>query len=261
MSLCRSVKSKQNRCEPCSRPVDVGSIFCKRHAKQKNPILYNPSLLDPTASENDVDPVSMEQIYVVSENKKQLVTDQPLFTYVMEIAGKKYQRTLLLTTVRDLFSNNIMTDPFSNIPFPESVVQEARTEILKLPQKRCMSHTEEQNIRFNTIVDQFRTIGYIIDLRYIMGRPKTFYVTWYNEINHLWKTFRRDNGSVAAYVYPNATLLHVDYHLSRGQVVREITQNTVEFMSRSTMGVMIVLSALAWVSESVRRAYPDLVSV
>lgn len=262
--LCKSVKSKREQFLRCPKKCKEGSDFCCVHSKQAKQILYNESSLDPLFSENDVDPVSLEQIFREDEKGKRVMTSKcNLFTYIMESGGKRYQRTLQLSTLRDLFKNNIRKDPFSNQTLPDEVVARALREISNssLPKRRNFTHTEEHNIRINNIIDQFRNIGYLIDPSYLSSNRKGFFMAWMNEANHLWMSFRRDNPDIAIHVYTNGSLPYVHQSLSTREALKAVTQNLIEFMSQSVMGVMIVLSALAWVSQDVQRAYPELVMV
>lgn len=259
---CQSVKSRVMNFEKCCRKAEGDSIFCKQHSKQKRPLVYVPGTLNPLMSENDSDPVSMETIYTVdTEGKRTLATKATMFTYMMEAGGKKYQRTLLLTTIRDLLRNNILVDPFSNVPFTSDVITRAREAVCHAPRNKAMSKKEEQNIRFNRIIDYFQTIGYIIQPRMISEKSRGFYTSWYNEVIRLWTDFRLHNMTVAPYIFPSPNLTMIDYHLGRSEVVKNVTVNLLDFMSRSSQGIMIVLSALAWVCEEVCATYPDLVSV
>lgn len=257
---CKSVKSRTRQHEQCTRKHTEGSIFCKQHSKQKNQIIFDPESLNPLLSDNDTDPITMEPIYKTVDKKRVLATKGLLFTYVTETSGKQYQRTLFLTTIRDLIRNNINVDPFSNLPFSEELLRRARNELMKAPQSiRKYSQTEEQNLRFNRIIEYFQTIGYIIEPSLISGKSKHFYVQWYNEVHHLWIQFRRENPQIYTFIYPSPTLTHVDYHASRAEVTKHITHNIIEFMSKSSMGIMIIISALAYISDDVSRQYPDLV--
>jgi hypothetical protein len=266
MSHCQSVKNKTHRFEPCPQKALLGEKFCKKHANQKEKILFDPSVLNPLSSDNDCDPVLMEPIYKIIEDPKKgqvkkLASRSPLFTYIMESGGKSYQRSLYLTTIRDMMKNNILIDPFSNIPLPEEVISQARKEISrKAPTSKRLSRSEEQSIRFTTILEKFQTIGFIIDPIMVTRQGKHFYLEWYHEVQHFWNKFRYEYPDIASCVYGSATITPVNPQASRPEVIRQVTTNILQFMSLSDMGIMIVVNALAWVCEAVGRAYPDLLS-
>ena len=233
------------------------------HARQSKPIVFDPCVLNPLNSENDTDPISLEKIYEEDLQGVRQISSRThdLFTYVMESGGKKYQRTLQLSSLRDLLKNNITKDPFSNEPFPEEVINRARARVEGASAVRRRSYNEEHNMRMNRIIDFFQRIGYIINPTWVCLERKSFFLSWYHEVNHLWLSFRRDNPEVSVHVFPAGILPYINPTLSKRQVAKHITKTLLTFMETSFMSVMIVLSALAWVSEDVRHAYPDLAMI
>lgn len=255
---CKSVKSRNNPFEKCER-VACENGLCKSHYKYKNIIFYDPVKLNPLNSENDTDPVSLEKIYEqVGKNKKICQPYRSLFTYTMTIGDKSYQRTLQLVSLQQLLLNNILKDPFSNQPFPNDILERARKEIAKLPSARTQNRKEQQKMRMNLILDKFQSLGYYINPEWVSSKQRTFFITWLNEVNHLWIIFRNENPEAAPYIYPNGVLNDIPFHAPTPEVILNITSRLVDFMS-SMMGIMIVLSALAYISEDVKRSYPDLI--
>lgn len=223
-------------------------------------MLFDPNMLNPLSSVNDTDPISLERIYSEGPDGLRRLALKPgqIFTYTMTEGGKSYQRSLELTTLRDLLRNNIRTDPFSNKPFPEDILRRAMEKVQKTCTRR-ISPSEAHNIRMNHILDHFTRVGYIINPTVLRNDRKGFYTTWYNEVTYLWSQFKRDNPEMAQHVYPPLTLPLVHLNQSGKQLIKAVTSNLLEFMEHSFMCVMVVLSGLAWIVEDVRHDYPDLV--
>jgi hypothetical protein len=262
--LCSSIKSKRCPHEQCTNTVKGEGVFCSTHQRCKTPVLYTPSpqTLNPLDSDNDTDPITLEKIYEFNKGQKQLcVSANQLFTYTTEINGKQYQRSLLLTSMRDLIDNRVQLDPFCNQPFKSETLEKAKELIqqYRIP-SRVSSEWEQHNIRINTMLDKFQNIGYLIQIPWIVQQKKSFYISWINEVRHIWTKFSRDNPEMVPYIYMGS-LPHISPLMTSRQVSRDTVIALLGLMSNSFMGVMIVLSALAWISKDVRQAYPDLVTV
>jgi hypothetical protein len=257
---CKCIRSTNNPFERCQRVAHKNGL-CKSHEKQKKIIIFDPQILNPIYSENDTDPVSLEKIYEDNGKAKKLCQKPSmLFTYKMTSGNKVYQRTLQLTSLQNLINNNILRDPFSNEPFTADVLENARREISRLPKTRNRTKIEEQKIRMNSILDKFQRIGYLINPLWVSSKRKNFFIAWINEVNVLWLNFRHDNPNLSHVVYNSSVMENINFTVSAPDVIANITTRLLEFMAHSLMGDMIVLSALAWISEEVKRAYPDLIS-
>lgn len=263
--MCSSIKSKRCPREQCTNVVKGDGVLCSTHRRCKTPVLYTPSpqTLDPLDSDNDTDPITLDKIYEVNKSgqKELCVSVNQLFTYTTEINGKQYQRSLLLTSMRDLIDNRVQLDPFCNQPFTIETLEKAKELIQKyrIP-SRVSSESEQHNIRINAMIDKFQSIGYIIQVPWIIQPRKAFYLSWINEVQHIWTKFSRENPEMVPYIY-TGSLPHMSPLMTSRQVSRDTVISLLGFMSNSFMGVMIVLSALAWISRDVRQAYPDLVTV
>ena len=131
---CHSVVNRKHWYVQCDRECLQNEMYCKHHSKQKSIIHYDPSELNPLESVNNIDIINLEKIYdvctVTGERKlREGYHAHDLFSYIMIINGKKYQRTLQMDTLKQLFEKEMLIDPFSNLPFPEDIIERAKHKL------------------------------------------------------------------------------------------------------------------------------------
>lgn len=258
-SNCISVKSKNDFFTRCNRKKVNNSDLCSIHVKQKKCILYDPNKLSPIDSCNDTDIVSLERIYYIENNVKILAREiKPnlLFSYKIDVCGQTFQRTLNILTMKCLIDSNHLKDPFSNVPLPNEVIENAKEmiKILKLKSKK-LTKTEQKNILFTNLIRKFEEIGYIIQIDWLINMKKNDLIKWYNEVIYLWNDFRSEYIEIAITMYPALDLPKVaenkDFELNVLKLFSDITISNI-------MGIMIVLSALSFSNEKVKSHYPDI---
>lgn len=255
---CKSIKNKRTIGERCARTAHENTGLCKIHLRQKNPVLFEDiTALDPLKSDNDMDPVALEKIYTNVDQKRVLSEDvNNLFTYKIRVDNTEYQRTLYVSTIKGMLENNQLRDPFSNRPFPPDVLENARKTVGSMP-REVRSDCEEVNHRINTMLDHYQALGYFITPQILLHQRRAFYITWFHEAFHLWSVFRRENPSIAPFVYQgNAPSVGT----GRTSSLRALG-HLLDMSQQTAMGTMITLSGLAWVSPDVRMLYPDLISL
>jgi len=212
-SGCTSVKSKNDLYTKCKRKTCDNSDFCSIHLKQKKKILFDSNRLSPLDSCNDTDIVSLERIYYLENNKRVLareIKQNFLFTYKIEVNGQIFQRTLNILSMKSLIDCKLLKDPFSNVPFPEEVINEAKEKIknLKIKEKK-LTKTEQKSILITNLLRKFEEVGYIIHPEWIINMKKNDQFKWYNEVVYLWKDFRIDHVDVAINMFPSLDLPHI----------------------------------------------------
>lgn len=258
-STCTSVKSKKELFNKCQRKCIEGSEYCSIHFKQKNIIKYDSNRLSPLNSNNDIDIISLEKIHYLENGKRMLsreIKPEHLFTYIINVDGKNFQRTLNIISMKNLIDTNHLRDPFSNVSFPLNVINEAKEMIkfLKIKKKK-LNKKEQINILINNLIEKFQEIGYIIHPEWIKNMKKIDYIKWFNEVHYLWKEFRHDHIDIVLNIYPSLDLPHFtenkDFELKVLQLHYDLTTLNI-------MGTMIVLTALAYSNEVVKLNYPDI---
>jgi hypothetical protein len=260
MTRCLSVKSKKDCFHQCSREVFVVP-FCKKHSLQKKPILFDANKLNPLNSLNDMDPINFEKIYYEENGVKTLcrgVNINKLFTYKIYINNKDYQRTLTADTIKSLIEKNKLIDPFSQIIFPDDVVSNAKTFITKMKfKKEKLSPKMEKKLLIMQLIDKFGEIGFIINFDWIDKLKKPNYICWYNEITHIWTNLKKDNLTLALLIYEEQNIPY--YHNNTVDYINIVLKFFTMLTEKHTMGCMIVLYGLSWISKDVKSAYPDLI--
>jgi len=262
---CASIRSIKDPYHQCPGMCKGHPTLCPRHSRAKKARLFDSNILDPLVSINDTDPVTLDKIWFEENGKKRLCrTMKPgqLFSYKTIVNGKEYQRTLLLTSIRDLLAKKILTDPFTNEKFSEEFLAMAREKIsLQFPAK-TMSKKDRIRILNLSIIDRFRNIGYIINPDWVLEMRSVHVLGWYNEVSLLWNRFRQDTDpEYVNHVYPPGVLLPIHYQnrISKDTLLM-LLKNIDSFAGSHYMASMIAIHALAWVSNEVKIAYPDLVS-
>jgi hypothetical protein len=256
---CKSVKNKRILFEQCSNKVSHNSEFCHYHNKQKNKIIYNTDTLNPLNSLNDTDIISLEKIYYIEDEKKIMAREikpEYLFTYKITVNKKEFQRTLNILTMKDLIELNLLTEPFSNVPFTSEIIDKAKKVIslLKLPIKK-LTIKEKKNILINNLISRFETIGYIIEPKWIIQINKLGYVKWYNEVVYLWKELKHDNEDVAIHIYPTLDLPII---LDNSNYIINVLTLLNELSHSNYMGINIVFSALVWSQEHIKQQFQNI---
>jgi hypothetical protein len=256
---CKSVKNKRVLYEQCLNKISNNSEFCNYHYKQKNKKIYNTDTLNPLNSLNDIDIISLEKIHYYEGDKKVIAREikpEYLFTYKITVNEKEFQRTLNILTMKDLIELNLLTEPFSNVPFTSEIITDAKKVIslLKLPTKK-ITLKEKKNILINNLISKFETIGHIIESKWIIQINKLGYIRWYNEVIYLWKEFKYDNADIAIHIYPSLDLPII---LDNNNYIINVLTLFNELSNSNYMGINIVFSALVWSQEHIKQQFSNI---
>jgi hypothetical protein len=261
MTRCLSIKSKKDLFSQCNLLKCADGDFCKKHSTQKQITLYNPNLLNPLNSLNDIDPLTFDKIYYEENNKRHMcrgIKISHLFTYKLNINDKFYQRTLTAESIKNIIDKGKLIDPFSQVEFPEEIINNAKSFLAKLKFKVAkLSPKMEQKLLIMNLIDFFAELGFIIHVDWIEKLKKNHFICWNNEITHLWNNLRKDNLPLTQLIYYQPNLPHYDYE--KKDYIKNLLSFFIDLSKTHVMGCMIVLSALSWISKDVKNAYPDLI--
>ena len=257
MEQCIAVKNKVSIYERCPHKALENSEFCKKHSK-KTSTVYDPNVLNPLNSENEVDIVSLEKITITKNGVKVLANEikpNHLFTYLITVNGKVFQRTLSILTIKRLIETSYLIEPFSQVPFPEQVIQRAKEMLLKLKFPNINKTIKEKiNVNINRLITKFQEIGYYINIDILAKMKKREFISWYYEFKDFyWKEFRNFNIDVALIIYPQLDIPNIELS------ILAITDLMVELVSNSLQGVQLVLQSLAQVNKKIKELYSDLI--
>lgn len=261
MTRCLSIKSKKDCFNQCNLMKCADGDFCKKHLLQKQRILYDETLLNPLDSLNDMDPINFDKIYYEENNKRHMcrgIKISHLFTYKMNINGKFYQRTLTAESIKNLIDKGKLVDPFSQVPFSEEILKNAKVFLSKIKFKTMkLSPKMEQKQLIMNLIDFFAEVGFLINVEWIEKLKKNNFISWQNEISHLWNNLRKDNFAITQLIYPQINLPQYDHE--HKDYIKTLLNFFIKLSETHIMGCMIVLSALSWISKDVKNAYPDLI--
>lgn len=259
MSKCISIKSKREFFIQCTGKACQETGLCKKHQKYKKIIEFNPNTLNPFDSLNDTDPITLDKIYYEENGKKKLSKDidpKYLFTYRIKIKDKLYQRTLVAKTIKSILDKQL-PEPFTTVPFPENVILDAMKFLYNLGiNKEKYRLVIEKELMINSIINKFKEIGYEIEFDWIYNLSETDYSLWYSEIINLWNEMYFTHIEVAKSIYPNENF--PNFYYFDNNFIYKILKFYNEICTKNTMGIMLVLTSLAWVSNSVKESYPHL---
>ena len=230
-----------------------------------------PACLVPSLWKNDVDPVSQEQLH----------NDLPfvfLFTYIDS------QRCCFAFDVRSLhmmFQTDILTNPFTQQPFPESVKQSVKDRVLRLgglgysmvveddQSKAKLSVDEKNHARILEITQAWDGMGYHITVEMMEALTPAQQVLWYARCEDTWSYRAQLSASAKARIVPHGTVFpmkstiksylgrtsHLTKHVLNA--MHKLVTRGVTAADRVT-GSMYVLGALTECSAVFREAYPML---
>lgn len=259
MTKCISIKSKREFFIQCSSKACKDNSLCKKHTKYKNIVPFDPATLNPFESLNDTDPITLDKIYYEENGKKKLSKDidpKYLFTYRIKIKDKMYQRTLMAKTIKSIIDKKL-PEPFTTIPFPEDVLLKAMKFLYNLGiNKDKYRLVIEKESLINNIIDKFKEIGYEIEFEWIYTLSESDYSMWYSEIINLWNELYITHVEVAKSIYTNESF--PNFYYFDNNFIYKILKFYNELILKNTMGIMLVLTSLAWVNNNVKEAYPHL---
>jgi len=213
---------------------------------------------------NDVDPISLEGIWEIRNNKKCLckhVNPDQLFTYVTKIGDKSYVRCLFVKSMYGLLKCQGRVqpkDPFTNTNFSKSIIERANNvfKTLKIGNTK-KTNKERIHMLIYDLVTLFGTHGYFIDMSWIKSMNSYKLEEWIKEMNNIWRIFRNDFPESATYLYSEQNLPQFNTKTLSNQI--EMFTWIIEFGKRNPMGVELIIKALAWTNQSIRNAYPYLI--
>jgi len=238
LARCGSVKSRNNVHTRCpSRALSKGGL-CRKHSGQKLVLRWQEGTLDPAESDNDTDPVSLEQFLETDPatgQKTVLVPGVHLFSYRTTVGDKVFQRTLLVDSLKKVVDHRCV-DPFSNLPFSEEFMASARECIL---QRQRITSKRMRIIL--SLLDQFALLSFTVDPAWVEKLSARELRVWRQETHSL---TARTGGTLPASRPPGSW--------------NGLLQELLDVSLRNGLGAMVVLSSLAVVSRPTREAYPDL---
>lgn len=260
MTQCTSIKSKKNFFLQCTHKCEDNNTLCKKHLRHKNIILFDKKKLNPLNSLNDTDPFSFDKIFYEENGKKILcrnIKSSQLFTYIITLNGKEYQRTLIADTIKNIVEKNLV-EPFSQVKFPDEIINDAKAFLAKVKfKKEKVNSKTEIKLNIMKLIDKFSELGYIINYEWLSKLKKTNYITWYNEVSHIWLNLQKDLPlNTILIIYGDTSLPFINHEVPN--YINNLYKFFVSFAENNYMAGMILLYALSWASKDVKLAYPDL---
>lgn len=255
-STCISIKSKKEPHIKCNCPV-IHNNLCGRHLKQRNVKIWNNNdENNPLMSSNDIDPISLDVIWVI-KNKTRVLADlkiHDIFTYSTQINNHTFIRSLSLKTINQLIKNyNIPRCPFSNLPLSNDTLNKAKLQILSSkPKKHKYTKNEKYKINLSKMIDKFQECGYPdVQLKWLYDMSTNDIIKWSYELDTIFINFKHD--------HPHLCTCDMDKYINKHERdCHKIVNNLYNLCNLHMMGVQIVISALAWSNYQVQNVYPSL---
>lgn len=263
-NLCRSVKSKQNPFAQCSRCVNsaLSQHYCTVHSKQKNPQDFDINLLNPLNCHNQCDPVTLENIWVDVDGKRQYgdIPKKRIFCYISESPSlktsdgnpQKFQRGLEIDSMAMLLKYEEPKDPFTNTPLSKDVIIKARQHIDEMGLKP-IKHTDDDMIRglLDDIIESWAVYGYAINRDILETMTKPQVLKWLVEIEYMAKQNRIAIPLNARQITKMCQAKGKQMQIKSFTAIRDVC-------GYAPIASLTTLYALCWVNSAVANMFPDL---